>query len=82
MKLLTLTGSAVTLSCRSIFARAENFDKFEFPVLVLLATLGMMLMISANDMIALYLGLELQIAGALRGRRHSTATICARPRPA
>ena len=42
------------------FAREQNFDKFEYPVLVLLATLGMLLMISANDMIALYLGLELQ----------------------
>ena len=33
---------------------------FEYPVLVLLATLGMMMMVSANDLIALYLGLELQ----------------------
>src|SRR6202040_640505 len=32
----------------------------EYPVLVLLATAGMMMMISANDLIALYLGLELQ----------------------
>ena len=34
--------------------------KFEYPVLVLLATVGMMMMISANDLIALYIGLELQ----------------------
>ena len=34
--------------------------RFEFPVLMLFATLGMMLMISANDLISLYLGLELQ----------------------
>ena len=34
--------------------------KFEFAVLVLLATTGMMMMISANDLIALYVGLELQ----------------------
>jgi NADH-quinone oxidoreductase subunit N len=34
--------------------------KFEFPVLVLLASTGMMMMISANDLIALYVGLELQ----------------------
>ena len=34
--------------------------KFEFPVLVLLATTGMLMMISANDLIALYVGLELQ----------------------
>ena len=42
------------------FAKAEKFDKFEFPILILLSTLGMLLMISANDTLSLYLGLELQ----------------------
>ena len=60
MKVLTLVGSALTLVMSTGFAREQKFDKFEYPVLVLLATLGMLLMISANDMIALYLGLELQ----------------------
>jgi NADH-quinone oxidoreductase subunit N len=60
MKLLTLLGSALTLVMSTGFAKEQKFDKFEYPVLVLLATLGMLLMISANDMIALYLGLELQ----------------------
>ena len=60
MKLLTLLGSVVTLIMSVGFAKAEKFDKFEYPVLVMLATLGMLLMISANDMLALYLGLELQ----------------------
>ncbi|WP_274628574.1 NADH-quinone oxidoreductase subunit NuoN [Arvimicrobium flavum] len=60
MKLLSLLGSAVTLIMSVGFAKAEKFDKFEFPVLILLCTLGMMLMISANDMMSLYLGLELQ----------------------
>ncbi|MBN8241631.1 NADH-quinone oxidoreductase subunit NuoN [Nitratireductor aquimarinus] len=60
MKILTLVGSVVTLVMSVGFAKAEKFDKFEFPVLIMLATLGMMLMISANDMIALYMGLELQ----------------------
>lgn len=59
MKLLTLVGSAVTLVMSVGFARAERFDKFEYPVLILLATVGMMLMVSANDMLTLYLGLEL-----------------------
>jgi NADH-quinone oxidoreductase subunit N len=40
--------------------RETRSQKFEYPVLVLLATAGMMMMISANDLIALYLGLELQ----------------------
>jgi NADH-quinone oxidoreductase subunit N len=60
MKVLTLIGSTVTLIMSREFAKQEQFDKFEYPVLVLLATLGMMLMIAANSMIALYLGLELQ----------------------
>jgi NADH-quinone oxidoreductase subunit N len=60
MKALTLAGSVVALAMSVGFAREERFDKFEFPVLVLLATLGMMLMVSANDMLALYVGLELQ----------------------
>ncbi|TIU89524.1 MAG: NADH-quinone oxidoreductase subunit N, partial [Mesorhizobium sp.] len=60
MKMLALIGSAVTLVMSMRFARQEHFDKFEFPVLVLLCTLGMLLMISANGMIGLYLGLELQ----------------------
>ncbi|PLP60476.1 NADH-quinone oxidoreductase subunit NuoN [Mesorhizobium loti] len=60
MKLLSLVGSAVTMIMSVRFAKAERFDKFEYPVLILLCTLGMMLMISAHSMIALYLGLELQ----------------------
>ncbi len=63
MKFMALIGSLVTLVMSVGFARAEKFDKFEYPVLVMLATLGMMLMISANDMMALYLGLELQNLG-------------------
>src|SRR5690606_10476225 len=60
MKILTLVGAAATLVMFVGFAKAEKFDKFEYPVLIMLATLGMMLMVSANDMISLYLGLELQ----------------------
>ncbi|MFI0846763.1 NADH-quinone oxidoreductase subunit NuoN [Mesorhizobium sp. IMUNJ 23232] len=60
MKVLTLIGSIVTLIMSVGFAKAEKFDKFEYPVLIMLATLGMLLMVSANSMIALYLGLELQ----------------------
>jgi len=60
MKVLTLVGSLVTLVMSVGFAREEKFDKFEYPVLIVLSTLGMMLMVSANDMITLYLGLELQ----------------------
>jgi NADH-quinone oxidoreductase subunit N len=60
MKLLTLTGAAVTLLMSVDYWQEAGRVKFEFPVLVLLAVTGMMMMISANDLIALYVGLELQ----------------------
>src|SRR6476660_1007792 len=60
MKLLTLTGAAVTLIMSVDYWQGAGRLKFEFPVLVLLATTGMLMMISANDLIALYVGLELQ----------------------
>ena len=40
--------------------QGDNLGRFEYPVLVLLSTTGMMMMISANDLISLYVGLELQ----------------------
>jgi NADH-quinone oxidoreductase subunit N len=60
MKLLTLTGAAAALLMSLDYWRGHGQLKFEFPVLVLLATTGMMMMISANDLISLYVGLELQ----------------------
>ena len=60
MKLLVLAGSGITLIMAMRYIEREDMARFEFPVLVLFATLGMLLMISANDMLALYLGLELQ----------------------
>ncbi len=59
-KVLLLIGSGVTLVMAAPVRAAEGLDKFEYPVLVVLATLGMMLMVSANDLLLLYLGLELQ----------------------
>ena len=59
MKALALIGSLVTLLLSIDFMRNEKIGGFEFPVLILLATLGMMMLISAGDFIALYLGLEL-----------------------
>ena len=60
LKLLTLTGAAAALIMSLDYWRERGGVKFEFAVLVLLATTGMMMMISANDLIALYVGLELQ----------------------
>ena len=60
MKLLALIGSAVTLIMSLRFIEREDMARFEFPVLILFATLGMLMMISANDLLSLYMGLELQ----------------------
>jgi NADH-quinone oxidoreductase subunit N len=60
MKVLTLVASAAALILSFDDMRRSRTLKFEYPVLVLLATAGMLMMISANDLIALYLGLELQ----------------------
>jgi NADH-quinone oxidoreductase subunit N len=59
MKVLALIGSAATIAMSVSYFSATRQERFEFPVLVVLATLGMMLLASAGDLIALYLGLEL-----------------------
>ena len=60
MKFLVLGGSAFALVLSTSTAKPMGLDKFEYSILVLLATLGMMVMVSANDLMSLYVGLELQ----------------------
>ncbi|MGL4242411.1 MAG: NADH-quinone oxidoreductase subunit NuoN [Beijerinckiaceae bacterium] len=60
MKLLTLAGSIFALLLSMDYLQSRGIRKFEYSILVVLSTLGMLMMISANDLIALYLGLELQ----------------------
>ncbi len=60
MKSLVVAGSAVTILMGMRYNEEQGIGRFEFPVLVMLATTGMMVMISANDLITLYVGLELQ----------------------
>ncbi len=60
MKLLILGGSAASILLSFEYLKLKRMQRFEFPVLVLLAAVGMMMMVSASDLIALYLGLELQ----------------------
>ncbi|MCB9948531.1 MAG: NADH-quinone oxidoreductase subunit NuoN [Rhodospirillaceae bacterium] len=60
MKILSLLGSALAVIMSLEFIEREQMARFEFPVLFLFATLGMMLMISAGSLLSLYLGLELQ----------------------
>src|SRR5690349_20337700 len=59
LKILSLIGSAVTLVLSTEFLADPSRRIFEYAVLVLLSTLGMMVLISAGDLIMLYLGLEL-----------------------
>src|ERR1700680_2278770 len=59
MKVLTLIGSGVAIVMSIGYLRSAKIERFEYPVLVVIATLGMMLMISATHLIAAYLGLAL-----------------------
>ena len=59
MKALTLIASAGGVILSMDYMRREGISRFEYPILIVLSTLGMMMVISANDLIALYLGLEL-----------------------
>ncbi len=78
MKILTLAGSAFTILLSFDYMRRERLLHFEFPVLILLSTAGMMLTISANNLISLYLALEFQslalyvVAAFHRDRLRST----------
>ncbi len=60
MKTLVLIGASLTLIMSLGFIRREGMDRFEFPVLIVLGTLGMFVMMSANDLLSLYVGLEMQ----------------------
>jgi NADH-quinone oxidoreductase subunit N len=59
MKVLALIGSATAIFMSSGYFAAAKAESFEYPILILFSTLGMMLLASAADLIALYLGLEL-----------------------
>ena len=59
LKILALIGSAATLILSAEFLADPSRRIFEYAILVLLSTLGMMVLISAGDLIMLYLGLEL-----------------------
>jgi NADH-quinone oxidoreductase subunit N len=56
---ILLAGAAILLMSESYMARRDLL-RFEYPLLIVLAIVGMMVMVSAGDLIALYMGLELQ----------------------
>jgi NADH-quinone oxidoreductase subunit N len=59
LKVLVLTGSVGVILLSGEFMRDPRRRKFEYPILIVLATTGMLMLISASDLIALYLGFEL-----------------------
>jgi len=60
VKILILAGGAISLVLSLDYNRDHGISRFEFPVLILFATVGMMVMGSASNLMTLYLGLELQ----------------------
>ena len=59
-KVLILLSSLFVLNSSKNFIVENKLDKFEYPIIILLSILGMFFMVSSNDLILFYLGLELQ----------------------
>ncbi len=60
VKIVILAGASLAVMVADDYLAFRAIDRFEYPVLVLLATAGMMLMVSSANLLALYVGLELQ----------------------
>ncbi|MGY6547512.1 MAG: NADH-quinone oxidoreductase subunit NuoN [Roseinatronobacter sp.] len=59
-KMIILLSAAVVLVMGKSYMVARDLLRFEYPILIALSVVGMMLMVSSGDLIALYMGLELQ----------------------
>ena len=59
-KILILVSSLFVLNSSKNFIIDNKLDKFEYPIIILISILGMFFMVSSNDLILFYLGLELQ----------------------
>ena len=60
MKIITLLGAFLSLIISSSYLKTFKIFKIEYPILILSSVLGMMVMISSNDLMVFYMGLELQ----------------------
>jgi len=60
MKIITLLAASLVLIISSTYLKIFKIFKIEYPILILCSVLGMMVMISSNDLIVFYMGLELQ----------------------
>ncbi|MEE8258497.1 MAG: NADH-quinone oxidoreductase subunit NuoN [Sphingomonadales bacterium] len=78
MKTIVMLASAGAILMSSQYLKLKGIKALEFPILMVLATLGMMMMISASTLLSLYMGLELQslslyvLAAINRNRDRST----------
>lgn len=77
-KVIIFGAAAVAIIMSDRFLGGDELGKFEYPVLIILAAFGMAMMVSANDLIALYMGVETQslalyiLASFNRDSRRST----------
>lgn len=60
VKILILSGAGLTLLISRDYLEMHSMGRFEYGILCVFATLGMLMMVSANDLISLYVGLEMQ----------------------
>ena len=60
MKIITLLDAFLVLVISSAYLKTFKIYKIEYPILILCSVLGMMVMISSNDLMVFYMGLELQ----------------------
>ncbi len=63
-KVLILAAAAVSAVLALPYLKQSATARFEYPVLLMIGALGMCMMVSANDLLSLYLGLELQSLAA------------------
>lgn len=64
LKILILVGATASVLLAVPYLERVKADRFEYPVLIVLSTLGMFVMVSANNLMALYIGLELMSLSA------------------
>src|SRR6056300_29250 len=60
MKIIILGSSAIALFFTNEYIKNSSINQFEYPILVLTSILGMFVMVSSNNLMGLYLGIELQ----------------------
>ncbi len=60
MKMIVMLGLMASIAMSVNYLYQEQMVRFEYPILILFAGVGMMFMISANNMLSVYMGLELQ----------------------